>query len=403
MSKDTIAGHAVSQNKLIVGGEEGEALTGDIFEGLSSPHDIVVARYVKGGVEGVDRAVTAARQAFDSGPWPRRVSVDQVRVLHQVGQLIRRDRDRLAGAGKPITQALDEVDGSADLWEYGATLARQSYSDAHNVLGTDALAVLVTEPVGIISIITPRNFPLLIVSQKLPFAIPGSCIAVVKPSQLTTQHRRRPPQAPPRAGADDGVANIITGGGDAMTGHPDTDMVLFTGSTAVGHKVAPSGGEQRKRIGLDLGGNSPQIVYADADLDAAIDAVVFGVYFNAGQRCNSGSRGLVHSSIAKDFQDQIVKRAPLVTRATLPPRSGRLLAVNRFPPSDGTSPNARALGRDRYSAGDGYTQTSGASTSRPCSEAASLVCRSRRRRSSGPCCQCSLSTPCSRPSGLRTR
>jgi betaine-aldehyde dehydrogenase len=316
----TITDHHAKLNQLIVGGQEVEAVGGETFERLSPAHDVVVSRYAKGGAEDVNRAVVAARRAFDSGPWPRRAGVERARVLHRVGELIRRDREQLAliealESGKPITQALDEIDGSADLWEYAATLARHSYGDAHNDLGSDVLAMVVNEPIGVISIITPWNFPLLIVSQKLPFAMAVGCTAVVKPSELTPGTTVHLGRLILEAGADPGVVNVITGSGGigaAMSGHPETDMVSFTGSTAVGRKVAAAAGEQLKRVELELGGKNPQIVCADADMDAALDAVVFGVYFNAGECCNSGSRALVHSSIAKDFQAEIVKRAQRV-------------------------------------------------------------------------------------------
>jgi betaine-aldehyde dehydrogenase len=306
---------------LLIEGREVGALSGATFERISPAHDTVVGSYARAGVDDVDRAVTAARRAFDDGPWPRRAGVERARVLHRTGELIRRDREELARietleSGKPVTQALDEVDSAADLWEYAATLARHSHGDAHNHLGQDVLALVVHEPVGVVAIITPWNFPLLIVSQKLPFALAAGCTAVVKPSELTAGTTARLGRLLLEAGADDGVVNIVTGDGEAgaaMSAHPGTDMVSFTGSTEVGRKVAAYAGDGLKRVELELGGKNPQIVCADADLDAALDAVVFGVYFNAGECCNSGSRVLVHSSIAEEVQQEIVTRSRRVT------------------------------------------------------------------------------------------
>jgi betaine-aldehyde dehydrogenase len=313
----TLADHTVQHSDLLIGGRETNAVSGESFERSSPAHDVVVGSYARGNADDVDKAVLAARKAFDEGPWPRRAGIERARVLHRTSELIRRDRVDLARiesleSGKPITQALEEVDGSADLWEYAASLARHSYGDAHNDLGQDVLAMVVNEPVGVISIITPWNFPLLIVSQKLPFALAAGCTAVVKPSELTAGTTARLGRLLLEAGLDDGVVNVVTGQGGvgaAMASHPGTDMVSFTGSTAVGRKVASSAGAQLKRIELELGGKNPQIVCADADLDAALDAVVFGIYFNAGECCNSGSRVLVDSRIAKDFQQEIVTRS----------------------------------------------------------------------------------------------
>lgn len=312
-----LAAHDVRHADLLIDGREVPAASGASFERTSPAHDVVVGSYARGAAEDVHAAVAAARRAFDHGPWPRRAGVERARVLHRTGELIRRDREELARiesleSGKPITQALDEVDGSADLWEYAATLARHSYGDAHNDLGADVLALVVNEPVGVVSIITPWNFPLLIVSQKLPFALAAGCTAVVKPSELTAGTTTRLGRLLLEAGLDDGVVNVITGAGGvgaAMSAHPDTDMVSFTGSTSVGRRVAAAAGEQLKRVELELGGKNPQILCADADLDAALDAVVFGVYFNAGECCNSGSRVLVHSSIAREVQHEIVARS----------------------------------------------------------------------------------------------
>jgi betaine-aldehyde dehydrogenase len=312
----TLADHTVRESDLLIDGREVEAADGSSFERTSPAHDVVVGRYARAGAQDVDKAVRAARRAFDEGPWPRRAGVERARVLARTSELIRRERVDLARlealeSGKPITQALEEVDASADLWEYAAGLARHSYGDAHNDLGQDVLAMVVNEPVGVVSVITPWNFPLLIVSQKLPFALAAGCTAVVKPSELTAGTTARLGRLLMEAGLDDGVVNVVTGQGGvgaAMASHPDTDMVSFTGSTAVGRKVAAAAGQQLKRVELELGGKNPQIVCADADLEAALDAVVFGVYFNAGECCNSGSRVLVESSIAADFQQAIVEK-----------------------------------------------------------------------------------------------
>ena len=305
---------------MIVGGESVEARSGQRFERQSPAHDLVVSSYPQAGAADVDIAVRSARAAFDDGPWRRQSGARRARVLTEVGRLIRRDAELLATvevleSGKPIAQARGEVESTADLWDYAATLARHAYGDAHNGLGEDMLAMVLREPVGVVGMITPWNFPLLIVSQKLPFALAVGCTAVIKPSALTSGTTVMLAELAREAGIPDGVVNVITGDGSLgaeLCGHPGLNMVSFTGSTQVGRQVAARAGEQLKKVELELGGKNPQIVFADADLDAALDAIVFGVYFNQGECCNSGSRVLVHESIRDELAHAIVERAAKV-------------------------------------------------------------------------------------------
>ncbi|WP_033289275.1 aldehyde dehydrogenase family protein [Amycolatopsis jejuensis] len=306
-----------SHHRMVIDGEDVEALAGDRFSRTSPAHDTVVTSYPRADADDVDRAARAARRAFDEGPWPKLAAVDRSRVLLRVAALIRRDAAALARlevleSGKPIDQALGEVATAAELWDYAAALARHAHGDAHNTLGEDVLAMVLREPVGVVAMITPWNFPLLIVSQKLPFALAVGCTAIVKPSELTPGTTVALAGLLREAGLPDGVVNVVTGAGgigSAMTCHDAVDMVSFTGSTEVGRAVASAAGQRLKKAELELGGKNPQIVCADADLDAALDAVVFGVYFNAGECCNSGSRVLVDRRIAADFQAAVIRRS----------------------------------------------------------------------------------------------
>jgi acyl-CoA reductase-like NAD-dependent aldehyde dehydrogenase len=161
--------------------------------------------------------------------------------------------------------------------------------------------------------ITPWNFPLLIISQKLPFALAAGCTCVVKPSELTPGTTLRLGELIDAAGIPKGVVNIVSGYGNPvgarLASHNDVDMISFTGSTAVGRSVVEASRSNLKKVELELGGKNPQIVFADADLDAALDAAVFGVYFNMGECCNSGSRLLVQKDIAKEFTASVIKKA----------------------------------------------------------------------------------------------
>jgi acyl-CoA reductase-like NAD-dependent aldehyde dehydrogenase len=167
------------------------------------------------------------------------------------------------------------------------------------------------EPIGVVSIITPWNFPFWILSQKLPFALAAGCTCVVKPSEMTSATTVMMGELLVEAGLPAGVVNIVLGYGQPvgglMTTHPDVDMVTFTGSTAVGKSITASASATLKKVALELGGKNPQVIFPDADIENAADAVTFGVYFNVGQCCNSSSRIIVHEDIADDFVARVVE------------------------------------------------------------------------------------------------
>jgi betaine-aldehyde dehydrogenase len=243
---------------------------------------------------------------------------DRSKTLLKVADGLRAKKEELAlievlESGKPISQARDEIEWSAGLWDYAATLCRHIYGDSYNSLGKSVLGLMIREPIGVVAMITPWNFPLLIISQKLPFALAAGCTCVVKPSELTPGTALRLGELIDAAGIPKGVVNIVSGYGNPvgarLASHNDVDMISFTGSTVVGRSVVEASRSNLKKVELELGGKNPQIVFADADLDAALDAVVFGVYFNMGECCNSGSRLLVQKSIAKEFTANVVKKA----------------------------------------------------------------------------------------------
>jgi betaine-aldehyde dehydrogenase len=292
-----------------------DSADGATFERYSPAHATLVTRAAKGGAADTEAAITAARRAFDDGRWSGRSGKERAALLLRVADLIDRDRERIARietleAGKPISQARGEIEGAADLWRYAAALARTLHGDSHNSLGSDILAVVLKEPIGVASIITPWNFPFLIVSQKLPFALAAGCTAVVKPSELTPSTTVILGELLIEAGLPAGVANIVLGYGQRvgalMTTDPRVDMVTFTGSTEIGKAIVAAAAPTLKKVSLELGGKNPQVVFPDADLEAAVDAIVFGIYFNAGECCNSGSRIIVHEAIAEAVTERIV-------------------------------------------------------------------------------------------------
>ena len=207
----------------------------------------------------------AAHRAFSAGPWPTYSGAERAALLRRVAARIEAERDELAlietlESGKPISQARDEVSSAAGIWYYAATLAQHAYGDAHNALGENYLAVTVKEPVGVVGIITPWNFPLLIVSQKLPFALAVGCTAVVKPSDMTPGTTTRLVQILHDEGVPNGVVNLVHGGGDVggwLSGHPGTHMTTFTGSTGVGKMVAAAAAATVKKVEPGAGREEP--------------------------------------------------------------------------------------------------------------------------------------------------
>ncbi|MCV6547637.1 MAG: aldehyde dehydrogenase family protein [Cohaesibacter sp.] len=281
----------------------------------SPSHGIVVSQAALGSEHETEEAIESARTAFDDGRWSQLSGKERSIILNKVADLIEKNAERLAiietlESGKPISQARAECGGAADLWRYAASLARTVHGDSHNTLGKDILGVVLKEPIGVVSIITPWNFPFWILSQKLPFALAAGCCCVVKPSEMTPSTTAMIGDFLAEAGLPAGVCNIVLGYGDPvgslLSSHRDIDMVSFTGSTAVGKLITKSAGDSLKKVALELGGKNPQVIFPDANIEQAADAVTFGVYFNVGQCCNSSSRIIVHEDIAKDFVEYVL-------------------------------------------------------------------------------------------------
>jgi betaine-aldehyde dehydrogenase len=298
----------------LVAGTFGESASGERFTRKSPAHDIVVGSYPLADVADVDLSVRAAREAFDTGPWPKMSGAERSRILFRAADAIERRREELILAdvlegGKPISQVRGEIEGAIDLWRYAAGLARSLHGDCSTSLGQHMIGLTTRVPVGVVALITPWNFPFVIISQKLPFALAAGCACVAKPSELTPGSTLLLGEILTEAGLPKGVVNVIVGYGKTvgqrLAEHPEIDMISFTGLTAVGKGIVRASADNLKRVSLELGGKNPQIVCADADLDAAADAVVFGVFFNAGQCCNSSSRLILEASVAESFLSRV--------------------------------------------------------------------------------------------------
>jgi acyl-CoA reductase-like NAD-dependent aldehyde dehydrogenase len=302
------------------------ALIGDAFVSAadrdtivreSPAHGVPVSRYPKSTTDDVSRAIDAARAAADRAVWSSLSGADRARVLNRVAQLVDRHREELGlieslEVGKPLSASAREMQGVIGLWEFAASLARHAHGDLHDKIGPGALGLVFREAVGVVGMITPWNYPLLIVSQKLPFALAVGCCAVVKPSELTSGTALRLGELLLEAGVPPGVVNIVVGEGpdvgEAICRSDKVDMISFTGSTRVGRHIGRICGEAVKRVSLELGGKSAQVVCADADLESAAERVAVGATRNAGQACVSGSRLLVERPIAQAFTRAVAER-----------------------------------------------------------------------------------------------
>ena len=296
--------------------------TGRIERRSPGHNSVVVSTYAEGTAADAAAAVAAARRAFDEGPWPRTSGADRQALLLRVAARIRASRDELGlieclESGKPLAQARAEMDWAAGIWDYAAALCRHLHGETTNSLGEGLLGMTLREPIGVCALITPWNFPLLIVSQKLPFALAAGCTCVAKPSEFTSGTTLRLAQMLVKEGLPRGACNVVTGYGgpvgQALADSPDVDMISFTGSTAVGKRIAAGAAGNLKKVALELGGKNPQVIFDDAELDAVVDAVVHGVYFNMGECCNSGSRVIVHESIADELVARVVKASRTIT------------------------------------------------------------------------------------------
>ncbi|MBC2837328.1 aldehyde dehydrogenase family protein [Paragemmobacter straminiformis] len=283
-----------------------------LFERASPGHGVAVTLTPKCTVADLDAAVAAARRAFEDRGWAGLSGAERAAVLLRAAEILRRRRDEIAywevlENGKPIAQARGEIDHCIACFEVGAGAARLLHGDSFNSLGDGLFGMVLREPVGVVGLITPWNFPFLILCERVPFILASGCTMVVKPSEVTSATSLMLGEVLAEAGLPKGVYNVVTGSGrtigQALTEHPDVDMLSFTGSTGVGRSVVHAAADSNfKKLGLELGGKNPIIVFADADLEDAADGAAFGISFNTGQCCVSSSRLIVDRRVAAEFE-----------------------------------------------------------------------------------------------------
>jgi acyl-CoA reductase-like NAD-dependent aldehyde dehydrogenase len=302
---------------MYVGGAFTDGATGEVTTRRSPAHGTPVAQWPAGSAADAQRAIAAARQAFDAGPWPHMSAGERAAVLFKVADLIEQHAEEFGlieslETGKPITQANGEIKGAVDVWRFAAGAARVIKGDAHNNLGDRVIAMVLREPVGVVGLITPWNFPFFILAERLPFILAAGCTVVVKPSEATSGTTLKLCELLHEAGLPAGVVNIVTGRGSVvgqvLLDSEQVDMVSVTGSIETGRKAIAASAGNIKKLGLELGGKNPHIVFADANLDEAADGVAFGMAFNAGQCCVGGSRLVVERTIAAEFTEKLADK-----------------------------------------------------------------------------------------------
>ena len=280
-----------------------------------------LAAFAAGTPPDVEAAVVAARRAFDGNGWSGLPGSDRASILQQFAALIEADSERLAAieseeTGKPIAAARAEVAYATDLTRFAASLAWNIPGRISTHNGADKIGFVFHEPRGVVAMILPWNYPVVCLMQKLPFALAAGCAAVIKPSELTSGTALELVRLAAKAGVPAGVVNVVTGTGadvgEALAAHAGVDMISFTGSSRIGKQIARKAADTMKRVSLELGGKGANIVFADSDMDAAVEGALQGFIINQGEECCAGSRLLIERSIADEFLTRLVVRCKAV-------------------------------------------------------------------------------------------
>jgi aldehyde dehydrogenase (NAD+) len=304
--------------QLFIGGKFQAAQSGKTFPTFNPATEQIIAQVAEADAEDIDAAVKAARAAFNHPSWRLMGARERSKLLWKMGDLILQHAEELAqmetiNNGKPIFESRNvDIPGAAETFYYYAGWCTKIEGETIPVPG-NFLNYTMREPYGVCGIITPWNFPLLMVAWKLAPALACGNTVVIKVAEETPLTGLRLGQLCQEAGFPDGVVNIVPGFGEtaghALVAHPDVDKISFTGSTAVGKEIVRTSADTLKKVSLELGGKSPNIVFADADLETAAKGAFNGIFYGKGEVCNAGSRLLVEKSIHDALLEKLVKRA----------------------------------------------------------------------------------------------
>src|ERR1022692_477408 len=317
-----------SSHRLLIDGDWVDAASGQTFETFNPATEEVLGDVAHGQAEDIERAVRAARRAFDdASPWRRMNSSDRGRLIWRISELIEEHGDELAmleslDNGKPYSVArAADVPLAADLFRYMAGWTTKIEGTTVPISALPApgeyLAYTLREPVGVVGQIIPWNFPLLMAAWKLGPALATGCTVVLKPAEQTPLSALRLGELMLEAGLPDGVVNVVTGFGEtagaALASHPGVDKIAFTGSTEVGKLIVHAATGNLKKVSLELGGKSPNVVFKDADLESAIPGSAGAIFFNHGQCCCAGSRLYIEKPIFDRVVEGVADHAKKIT------------------------------------------------------------------------------------------
>ncbi len=309
--------HRAFQTRHLIDGRWRDSVSGSTFETINPATEEVIADVAEGGPEDVDLAVKAARKAFDSGPWSKMDARDRGRLMSKLADLVEENLDELAELetldnGKPIKESKGgDLPQVIDTFRYYAGWADKIHGQTIPVRG-NYFTYTRKEPVGVVGQIIPWNFPLMMVAWKWAPALAAGCTIILKPAEQTPLTALKLGEMAMEAGFPDGVINIVNGFGETagapLVAHPGVDKIAFTGEGSTGKIIVRSAIETMKRVTLELGGKSPNIVLEDADLDAAVDGALLGIYLNQGQCCCAGSRLFVQESVHDEFVAKLASK-----------------------------------------------------------------------------------------------
>ena len=308
----------VRQTKMLIDGKWTDARSGKTFPTYNPATEEKIADVAEGDAADIDRAAKAARKAFESGDWPKMDARDRGRLLDRLADLVERNIDELAALetldnGKPLRDSrAADLPLVIDCLRYYAGWADKIQGDTIPIRG-NYFCYTRREPLGVAGQIIPWNFPLLMVAWKWAPALTAGCAVVMKPAEQTPLSCLRLGELAIEAGFPKGVINIVPGygptAGAALVKHPDVDKIAFTGEYRTAQIIMRDASQTLKRLTFELGGKSPNVIFADADLDAAVAGTEFGLFFNQGQCCCAGSRVFVEEKIHEQFVEKLVKRA----------------------------------------------------------------------------------------------
>jgi len=315
ISKEAVV---IKPGKLFIDGKWVNSVSGKTFDTLNPAREEVITSIAEGDRADIDLAVAAARKAFEEGPWKKMDARDRGKILLRIMELIDKNKDELAlletlDNGKPISETTNaDIPLAIDCFLYYAGWADKIHGETIPVRG-EFFNYTLREPVGVVGQIIPWNFPLLMAAWKIAPALACGNTIVLKPAEETPLTALRLGEICQEAGLPDGVLNIVPGygptAGAALAEHMDVDKIAFTGAHTTGRIIMQAASKNLKRITLELGGKSPNIVFADSDIESAVDGAMTGIFFNQGEVCCSGSRLFLERSIHDEFVDKLSNKA----------------------------------------------------------------------------------------------